>query len=310
MFVEVGQSVSQAAIKQSADTFENVDPAQSARSLRLRVDRPASTAIRTCMCCTRAILAVGSRPITAVQANTRSKPCENSNEHEMFYVNLDTMADSIGTPYYEGVLAHEFQHMVQWYVDSNEDTWLNEGLSELATMLTGYGPSGFATDFLAPAEYPVEPLAGRRRSGAFIMARPSCSPPISCSATAKKRRRTLVRDPDNGLKSIANHADRHQRNRSRYRPAGDGGQFVCGLGGGESAARSVGGGWTLCLYLPGSVGSVQRRVDRPALNADGTLFVLEAPQWGAHYLEIEGGNTAQRVRVTFKGQPNRIRCAH
>lgn len=72
-----------------------------------------------------------------------------SNAHEMFFVNLDTMADDIGTAYYDGVLAHEFQHMVHWRADLNEDTWLNEGLSELAALLTGFDRSGFAREFLS-----------------------------------------------------------------------------------------------------------------------------------------------------------------
>ncbi|MBN1965266.1 MAG: immune inhibitor A [Anaerolineae bacterium] len=72
----------------------------------------------------------------------------SSNEREMFFVNLDTMADSIGTAYFDGVLAHEFQHMIHWNQDRNEDTWITEGLSELAALLTGFDHSGFAADFL------------------------------------------------------------------------------------------------------------------------------------------------------------------
>ncbi len=30
------------------------------------------------------------------------------------------------------VLAHEFQHMIHWYRDRNEESWMNEGFSELA----------------------------------------------------------------------------------------------------------------------------------------------------------------------------------
>jgi immune inhibitor A len=59
-----------------------------------------------------------------------------SNEHEMFVMNLDALDP--GTQAYEDVLAHEFQHMVHWNVDRNEDAWLNEGASELAEDLNGY----------------------------------------------------------------------------------------------------------------------------------------------------------------------------
>ncbi|MFQ3537152.1 MAG: hypothetical protein SNJ58_14925 [Aggregatilineales bacterium] len=71
-----------------------------------------------------------------------------SNEHQMFWVNLDTM--QIGTAGYEGTLAHEFQHMIHHAMDSNESLWLNEGMSELAADLSGYrsDTGGFARAFL------------------------------------------------------------------------------------------------------------------------------------------------------------------
>lgn len=76
----------------------------------------------------------------------------SSNEREMFFVNLDNMANRVGTPYYTGVLSHEFQHMIHWAVDENEESWLNEGLSELAAFYTGYGVSNFATNYLVNAD--------------------------------------------------------------------------------------------------------------------------------------------------------------
>ena len=51
-----------------------------------------------------------------------------SNEKEMFYINLDWLNRTRDYDYYETVLAHEFQHMIHWYNDRNEETWLNEGL--------------------------------------------------------------------------------------------------------------------------------------------------------------------------------------
>jgi hypothetical protein len=63
-----------------------------------------------------------------------------SNEKEMFYVNLDN--NPPGTHFYDGTLAHELQHMIHWANDRNEDTWVNEGCSELATELNGYARGG------------------------------------------------------------------------------------------------------------------------------------------------------------------------
>jgi hypothetical protein len=39
---------------------------------------------------------------------------------------------------YEGVFAHEYQHLLEGYADRNEATWVNEGLSEYAMPATGY----------------------------------------------------------------------------------------------------------------------------------------------------------------------------
>lgn len=60
-----------------------------------------------------------------------------SNECEMFVMNPDVLTP--GTPQYDSVLAHEFAHMIQWNVDSNEDAWVNEGAAELAEDLNGFG---------------------------------------------------------------------------------------------------------------------------------------------------------------------------
>lgn len=39
---------------------------------------------------------------------------------------------------YEGVFAHEYQHLLENYVDGDEVNWVNEGLSDHAMVITGY----------------------------------------------------------------------------------------------------------------------------------------------------------------------------
>jgi len=39
---------------------------------------------------------------------------------------------------YEGVFAHEYQHLLESYESPGENTWVNEGLSDFAIALTGY----------------------------------------------------------------------------------------------------------------------------------------------------------------------------
>jgi hypothetical protein len=74
-----------------------------------------------------------------------------SNEKEMFYIDLDWANGLFGVSAqsYDTVLAHEFQHMVHWYTDRNEETWVNEGLSEFAQDVAGFGPTiTFSRDFI------------------------------------------------------------------------------------------------------------------------------------------------------------------
>jgi len=65
---------------------------------------------------------------------------EDSNEMEMFYINIENV--TVNSDFYNGVLAHEFQHMIHWYNDRNEETWLNEGFSELAMYLNDFDTGG------------------------------------------------------------------------------------------------------------------------------------------------------------------------
>ena len=59
-----------------------------------------------------------------------------SNTHEDFMV---AGSQKLEATYTYGILAHEFQHMIHWYRDRNEMSFLNEGFSELAVYLNGYG---------------------------------------------------------------------------------------------------------------------------------------------------------------------------
>jgi hypothetical protein len=67
-----------------------------------------------------------------------------SNAHEMFIINSDTVG--LDEDYIYGTLAHEFQHMIHWYQDRNEETWINEGFSMLAELINEFDTGGF--DFL------------------------------------------------------------------------------------------------------------------------------------------------------------------
>ena len=70
---------------------------------------------------------------------------DDSNEMEMFYINIENV--TVNDDFYNGVLSHEFQHMIHWYNDRNEETWMNEGFSELAMVLNGFDTGGSEWSF-------------------------------------------------------------------------------------------------------------------------------------------------------------------
>lgn len=68
-----------------------------------------------------------------------------SNEREIFYVNIQNRAP--GSDTFNATLAHEFQHLIHWAQDADEDAWVNEGCSELAMQLNGLPTSGYEREF-------------------------------------------------------------------------------------------------------------------------------------------------------------------
>ncbi len=63
-------------------------------------------------------------------------PGTYSNLAEMIY--LDCEYNAPNSDYLLGVLAHEFQHMLQYNADSTEESWLDETFSQAAMFMTGY----------------------------------------------------------------------------------------------------------------------------------------------------------------------------
>ena len=59
-----------------------------------------------------------------------------SNEAEMFFMN--SLFLDVGDDDYAGVLAHEFFHMIQFGNDYNEETWVNEGMADVAAAVNGF----------------------------------------------------------------------------------------------------------------------------------------------------------------------------
>ena len=84
---------------------------------------------------------------------------EYSNQREMIYINIGVLR--VGSILYLGVLAHELQHAIHWNHDPTEETWVNEGLSEVATKIANFnpiGPRSFTTfPTISLVHWPVNP---------------------------------------------------------------------------------------------------------------------------------------------------------
>jgi len=73
-----------------------------------------------------------------------------SNERVLVLMSLD--AARPGTASYDAILAHESQHFVHWIIHPQQDSWINEGASELAMAVDGFDQSSMARSFLSAPE--------------------------------------------------------------------------------------------------------------------------------------------------------------
>jgi immune inhibitor A len=124
---------------------------------------------------------------------------EYSDAHEIIFLGADS--SRLNDDYTYGVLAHEFQHVIHYQVDRNEESWLEEGLSELAAYRFGYDLGGFDAIFARNPDYPmtVWPEDGETSayygSGALMMI-------YFLDRFGEDATRALIADPRNGLQSI------------------------------------------------------------------------------------------------------------
>ncbi len=123
---------------------------------------------------------------------------EYSNAHEMFLFNADNV--DLGDEFTYGVLAHEFQHMIHWYQDRNETSWMNEGFSELAAFLNGYDVGGFDYAFAQNPDmqltYWPEDNTTPHYGASFLFL------DYFLSRFGEQSTQKVVADPENGMVSI------------------------------------------------------------------------------------------------------------
>lgn len=128
-FVENGREYSQSELRSTAEQFDHIatkDRATFGREWSPGVDNDP-----------RIVVLIASTPGAGGYYSSADEYPKSinpfSNEHEMIYIDSQP-----GDPYFDATLAHEFQHMIHWHQHSNQDVWMNEGMSEYAMELNGY----------------------------------------------------------------------------------------------------------------------------------------------------------------------------
>ena len=206
-----------------------------------------------------------------------------SNQREMVYINAASIG--VGTPGYLATLAHEFQHLVHWNQDASEDTWVNEGLSELASSVAGFRARNLqAYADGAPTSLINWPLDSARigasyRTAALFMHY------LSEHYGAKNGMRLLVETPEDGIEGVDEY----------LRKAGY-----------EQTFRDVFRDWAVANYVDqpeGIYGYSDLEVSaRPGkILGDYTEFRSEIPQYSVEYVELAGFEGP--IRIGFNGVP-------
>ncbi|HEX7394170.1 MAG TPA: hypothetical protein VF313_04510 [Anaerolineaceae bacterium] len=123
-----------------------------------------------------------------------------SNGHELFVVNAQYYPTLNSDVY--GVLAHEFQHMIEYNQHRDMVGWMNEGFSVLATYINGYGTGGYDQNFIPQPDlqlndFPNDPNNLVPHYGASFMFLD-----YFLSRFGEQATQQLAKDPADGLDAV------------------------------------------------------------------------------------------------------------
>jgi len=196
-----------------------------------------------------------------------------SNERVMMVMN----SSDAGSERYLGTLAHELQHLIQWHIDSTEETWVAEGLAEFAVGLLNLpklpNDAFFSNPGVSLSNWPEEP-------GESIAAYAAGSLLFSYlhARTGLEGIQQIVREPRDGVDGMNAFFESQPDDFSSFF-----GDWLA-----ANVARAVDGPYAY-IDTPSSV-----RVDH-LLAAPGAIDGA-APQLGGWYLRIDPGNIPLKLR--------------
>jgi len=123
-----------------------------------------------------------------------------SNAHEMFLINSDNVY--LWEEYIYGTLAHEYQHMIHWYTDRNESTWVNEGFSMLAELLNGYDIGGHDNNYLSQTDIQLTDWGDDLDSNSSYYGASFLFMTYFLDRFGEDASKALVAEPENSIESI------------------------------------------------------------------------------------------------------------
>ncbi len=204
----------------------------------------------------------------------------HSNEREIIY--MDSEALSPGDDVYMSVIAHEFQHAIHFNHDNGEESWVNEGLSELASEVAGYesqSPRSFLrrpdTQLNFWADEPHDRYPHYGASALFMRY-------LAQRVGGHQNLTDLITEPLDGIEGIDSYLSGH------------------GL-----SFLEVFGDWVIANYLDADderFGYPSHEVSvRPSLTlTPGQTIDRTQPQFSARYHKIDAGSAGGVL--TFKGE--------
>ena len=201
-----------------------------------------------------------------------------SNEREAIYINV--RAVPVGSRGYLNVLAHELQHAVHWNHDPSEETWVNEGLSELAVTVFRRSQPRIRIGSQAPGVSLVNWAGESAGAGAHYRVASLFFHYLAEHYSDDGDMRPLVAEPADGIAGID--------------------AYLAAQGYAETFA-DVFADWVVANYLdrsPGLYGyeelAIGARLEDPISGFSG--FQSELPQYSARYVELENLTGPARIR--------------
>ena len=188
-----------------------------------------------------------------------------SNERVMLFM---AAVGSIEADRFTGTLAHELQHVFQQAIDSNEVTWVNEGLSEFASRVGNY-PFTPVSPYLQRPDTPLIhwPLAPQESIPSYGAASLFIS--YLADRTGHKNIPDFVAEQANGIDGVQAYLDRTSPGLSFNQLFAD---------------------WAVANLVGASAGpyaSQEGRVSVTERIRDATVVDGQVSQYAAHYVSVE-----------------------